>query len=79
MCAIRGVVLGAGISLVAAMDFVFAPDRPGGIEQSFKALRCRLSFKEASRGLGACCSWQSTVAKIGFSTSPFRSFQVQLF
>ena len=27
--------------------------------------RTQLSFKEATRGLGACCSWQATVAKLG--------------
>ena len=33
----------------------------GGIHET----RTQLSFKEATRGLGACCSWQATVAKLG--------------
>eukprot|EP00435_Cladocopium_sp_Y103_P031637 s253_g8.t1 len=54
VAAIRGSIMGAGISLVAAMDYVVAPES-----------RTQLSFKEATRGLGACCSWQATVAKLG--------------
>ncbi|CAK9003500.1 unnamed protein product [Durusdinium trenchii] len=57
VAAIRGSILGAGISLVAAMDYVLAPES-----------RTQLSFKEATRGLGACCSWQATIAKLGVRT-----------
>ncbi|CAJ1371523.1 unnamed protein product [Effrenium voratum] len=53
VAALRGKSLGAGISLAAAMDFVVAPERTA------------LLFLEASRGLAACCSWQSTICKLG--------------
>ncbi|CAE7240443.1 menB [Symbiodinium natans] len=54
VAAIRGSTMGAGISIVASMDFVVAPQN-----------RTMLKFKEATRGLGACCSWQGIIAKIG--------------
>jgi len=54
VAAIRGSTLGAGISIVASMDLVVAPPK-----------RTMFKFKEAARGLGACCSWQGIIAKIG--------------
>jgi isohexenylglutaconyl-CoA hydratase len=55
VASIRGESMGAGNSLVCSMDYVVAPNT--------KKTKC--NFKEATRGLAACMSWQGVVSKIG--------------
>ncbi|CAE8596207.1 unnamed protein product [Polarella glacialis] len=54
VASIRGQSMGAGNSIIASMDYVIAPEQ-----------RTSLSFKEATRGLAACTSWQGVISKIG--------------
>jgi len=54
VASIRGGNLGAGVSFIAAMDYVVCPER-----------KTTLTFLEAQRGLAACASWQGAVSKIG--------------
>eukprot|EP00930_Biecheleria_cincta_P045068 TRINITY_DN31060_c0_g1_i1.p1 TRINITY_DN31060_c0_g1~~TRINITY_DN31060_c0_g1_i1.p1 ORF type:complete len:603 (+),score=112.48 TRINITY_DN31060_c0_g1_i1:23-1831(+) len=54
VASIRGGNLGAGVSLIAAMDYVVCPER-----------KTTLTFLEAQRGLAACPSWQGGVSKLG--------------
>jgi enoyl-CoA hydratase len=54
IAAIRGENMGAGNSLIAAMDYVIAPQE-----------KCKLHFMEVKRGVASCMSWQGCLAKIG--------------
>lgn len=54
VASIRGGNLGAGVSLISAMDYVVCPER-----------KTSLTFLEAQRGLAACPSWQGAVSKLG--------------
>jgi enoyl-CoA hydratase/carnithine racemase len=55
VASIRGENMGAGNSLICSMDYVIAPDT--------KKTKC--NFKEATRGLASCISWQGIVSKLG--------------
>jgi len=55
VASIRGKNMGAGNSLIASMDYVFAP----------QTKKTGLSFMESTRALAFCMSWQGILSKIG--------------
>lgn len=56
VAAIRGESMGAGNSIIAAMDYVIAPEK-----------QVKMHFMEVKRGVASCLTWQGIISKLGAS------------